>query len=528
MGRYQPSRSLILSILSDGSPKSSRGILESSNLTEGQVYNSLLLSWKRGLILRTPKPLYQQERVFKGRAGTSRHTRPYHLYILKPEGVDSVEIKGNRFVGFSQEYLDPRGGGKISKAQRILSFLQKNGDEAFFSKDIVSALGEHGVKPRDIMSNVRRFEKQRLVYVRGYDSDERQTPFTKGYLLTWLDGEKPREQALEEAIDRTEKALEGQASSSPLMWRVHRIRDIVLEHSKLRKLVSHTYLKNKLDCTPYQADHAVTRTLQLYPDLKETKIFNNFRYYYHSSLVKEDLQAAITMKENYIRMTKGRANRVGHNWEAVAEWFIDKFTTGARFWTQDHRTRGMDRRRITLHLLKGVGGRRNTAEVDRVWEVTPGVFTPTITYVLSCKWGLVDKRHVDDFLDVLRWSKNFGVDTPEGRQVKQGVVGVFAASAFKPGEHVKLKDETSVGLAQYAARRDLKLITAADFNEKLRDHGCPKNVTVQKVCKLAKDEDEIRAVSERMWKKPDDAEEIIAELSRKNEGIFSFEKMLES
>jgi hypothetical protein len=107
------------------------------------------------------------------------------------------------------------------------------------------------------------------------------------------------------------------------------------------------------------------------------------------------------------------------------------FTAGARFWTQQHRKGGMDPRRITLHLLKGVGGRRNAAEVDRVWEVNPGVFAPPITYVLSCKWGLVSKRHVDDFLEVLRWSKDFGVDTPDGREIKQGVVGVFAARARK-------------------------------------------------------------------------------------------------
>jgi hypothetical protein len=528
MGKYQPSRNLILSVLSDGNPKSARDILRATNLTRSQVYNSLLLSWKRGLVLRTRKPYYEQERVFKGRAGVSKHTRPYHLYLLKPEDVDSVSLDGRQFVGFSEEHLDPRGGGKISKAQRVLSFLRENGGEAFFSKDVAAALEEHGVVVRDIMSNVRRFEKQRLVYVRGYKSDERQTPFTKGYLLTWLDGEKPREEAIGEAIQRTEAALEGQASSSPLMERVHRIRDIIFEHSKLRKLVSHTYLENKLDCSPYQVEHGVTRTLQLYPDLEGIKIFNNFRYYYHASLGKEDLQAAVSMKENYIRMTKGRANRVGHNWEAVAEWFIDRFTTGARFWTQDHRNGGMDRRRITLHLLKGVGGRRSAAEVDRVWEVTPGVFAPPITYVLSCKWGLVDKRHVDDFLDVLRWSKSFGVDTPDGRDVKQGVVGVFAASAFNPRDHVKLKDETSISLAQYAARRMLQLVTAADFNEKLRDRGCPKSVTVQKVCRRARDEDEVREALDKIWKKPEKSEDILVELQRSNEDIYKFEKMLES
>lgn len=147
-------------------------------------------------------------------------------------------------------------------------------------------------------------------------------------------------------------------------------------------------------------------------------MFNAYRYFYHDSLKEEDLKAAITMKENYIRRTKGRANRIGHNWEAVPEWFIDEFTTGAKFWTQQHRGERMDPKRITIHLLKPVGKRRRSAEVDRVWEVTPGIFSKPIIYVLECKWGLVRKRDVDNFFEVLRWSKEFGIDTPKGRQVK--------------------------------------------------------------------------------------------------------------
>ncbi|RJS88158.1 hypothetical protein CW704_00285, partial [Candidatus Bathyarchaeota archaeon] len=138
-----------------------------------------------------------------------------------------------------------------------------------------------------------------------------------------------------------------------------------------------------------------------------------------------------------------------------------------------------------MHLIKGVGGRRNSAEVDRVWEVTPGIFAPPITYVLSCKWGLVTKKHVDDFLEVLRWSKEFGVDTPDGREIKQGVVGVFAASAFNPRETVQLKDESRISLAQYAARMRFQLLRASDFNQKLHEKGCPRTVTVQKICRRA-------------------------------------------
>jgi len=180
-----------------------------------------------------------------------------------------------------------------------------------------------------------------------------------------------------------------------------------------------------------------------------------------------------------------------------------------------------------LHLIKGVGGRRNSAEVDRVWEVTPGVFAPPITYVLSCKWGLVTKKHVDDFLEVLRWSKEFGVDTPDGREIKQGVVGVFAASAFNPRETVQLKDESRISLAQYAARMRLQLLRASDFNQKLHEKGCPRTVTVQKICRRARNEDEVREVLEKIWNRPDKAEELLKELLERNKELYAFERMLE-
>jgi hypothetical protein len=518
---------LVLAALGDHKPKSQRQIVKMTGLSEGSAYNALYICWKRGLVLRTKDPIYKYERRFKGRAGISQTTRPYHLYLLRPEGRDSIRVDGRKFVKYAKEYLDVRGGGKVSKAQRVLNFIKNHRDQAFFSTEIADALKEYGVKVRDVMSNVRRFEKRGSVYVRGYKQDDRQTPFKKGYLITWLDREKPREEAIEEAIEKTDRALADTVSSSPLMERVHCARDVIIEHSKLRKLVSFPYLHKKFGCTKYEAEHAVSRALQLYPDLKEVKLFNAYRYYYHTSMAEEDLQAALSMKRNFIRMTKGRDNRVGHNWEAVAEWFIDKFTTGAKFWTQNHRNKGMDPRRITLHLLKSVGGRRRSAEVDRVWEVTPGVFAPPITYVLSCKWGLVNKRHVDDFLDVLRWSKEFGVDTPDGRQVKQGVVGVFAASAFNPSESVRLKDETTISLASYAARMEMQLLKATDFNEKLREKDCPKRVTVQKVCKIASDEEEVRELLDALWKDPKKGEEILAEARERNEEIYRFEKMLE-
>ncbi|MGA2785494.1 MAG: hypothetical protein ABSF09_12420 [Candidatus Bathyarchaeia archaeon] len=45
----------------------------------------------------------------------------------------------------------------------------------------------------------------------------------------------------------------------------------------------------------------------------------------------------------------------------------------------------MDKRRITLKLLKPIGGRKLFAEVDRVWTIRPSPIS--LTYVLECKWG---------------------------------------------------------------------------------------------------------------------------------------------
>jgi len=514
--------------LFEGTPRCLREIVAETGLSSSAAGMALHRAWKAGLVLRTVEAVCESERVFRGRAGSSNHIRPYHLYVLAPEGVDDLVMEGYRFVGYGEEHLDPRGGGGVSKAGRVKAFLEEHGDRAYYSREVVDALESYGVKPSDIMTNVRRFERKGLVYVRGYKGADRQTPFKEGYLLTLIDQGLPRDEALREAVHRTDRALEGRASSSPIMERVHRIRDMVVEHTQLRQIVSPGYMENELRCTHDELRRALERALSLYPDMRVVKLFDAFRYLYHVDMAPEDLAAAVELRKNYIRITKGAANRIGHNWEAVAEWFIDRTTTGARFWTQSHRTRGMDPRRITLHLIKGVGGRRRSAEVDRVWEVTPGVFAPSITYVLSCKWGLVTRAHVDDFLEVMRWSKKFGVDTPDGRDVKQGVVGVFAASAFKPSETVQLKDGTRIKLTQYASRRNLQLITAADFNRMLRERGCPREATVQKICRAARDEAQVREALDEFWERPGDATGTLGRLRRDNVGLYRFEEKLEA
>ncbi len=65
--------------------------------------------------------------------------------------------------------------------------------------------------------------------------------------------------------------------------------------------------------------------------------------------------------------------------------------------------------------------------------MTAGLFSPTSINVLECKWGLVMKEHIDDFFEVLKWSKEFGADShdsPDGRTIKQVVIGIFAGTTL--------------------------------------------------------------------------------------------------
>src|SRR5690606_30003711 len=449
----------VLTALADGKPKSARDIINITGIDEKAISHLLSNLWRKHLILRTDKPLFEYNKQFKGRAGFKSNTRMYHLYIINDkreqgeEGTDAetpIVIDGRTFIQFSPEYSDKRGNrGSKSKAQLVLNFLKENSNRAFYSTEVFDALKEKGVTMPDIMTTARRYERKGLLYVRGYQTHDSQSPFQEGYLITWIEHDEDKQQqrddlaALKQAVLRTNEALKDIASTNPLLQRGLTIRSLVISETELGRVTSVNQIKDMLKAaTEVEAESAIMRATQLYPSIKEIKLFDAYRYYYHESMNPEVLNASLEMAKNYIRISKGRANRIGHNWEACVEWFIDKFTVGAEFRTQNHRQNGkvngrMDPRRITLHLIKSVGDRRQSAEVDRVWTVTPSVFAKPVTYVLECKWGIVSRRDLDDFFNVLKWSTDFGVDTPEGRQVKNGVVGVFAGGAFED-IHVKV------------------------------------------------------------------------------------------
>jgi hypothetical protein len=110
--------------------------------------------------------------------------------------------------------------------------------------------------------------------------------------------------------------------------------------------------------------------------------------------------------------------------------------------------------------------------------------------------------------------------------MKQGIVGVFAASAFNPTENVNVQGKW-MSLAKYAALRRLQLVTAADFNSRLQNHGVPKVVTAQKICRLSKNEAEVRESIDAVWKQPSGAELVLMELRTRNQDLFKFEERLE-
>jgi hypothetical protein len=83
-----------------------------------------------------------------------------------------------------------------------------------------------------------------------------------------------------------------------------------------------------------------------------------------------------------------------------------------------------------------------------------------------------------------------------------------------------------MSLAKYASLRRLKLLTGADFNEKMREKGVPKPVSVQKICRLAKNEDEVRESIDTLWREPGKAVDVLIHLRERNQELYRFEEML--
>jgi len=514
----------ILSFLADGRPRSCREVADGVGAGLKSVENRLFELWRGGLVLGSEGLVMVPFSVFHGRSGVWSG-RSFHRFYLRSMGGGEVPVvvDGMRFVGYSKR-VGP------SKCGLVLDFLRRHRDRAFYTMDVYGALGEVLKRKSAVMDSVRYYERKGLIYVRGYRGGEDQTPFQHGFIVTFIDQDEPRDVAVKEAVERTERLLTGSESgSNRLNERIRHIRDIVLASTHLNELTSYNYLRRQVGCTEHELEYALGRMNQIYPDIKVVKLFGAYRFYYHSSMSEGALKAALESKINYVRKTKGRAHRIGHNWEATVEWFVDRLIENATFWEQKHRGGGrMDPRRITLYLVRSVGDRRNRAEVDRVWAIRNQLMRKPTTYVLSCKWGLVRKRDLDDFLEVLKWSKEFGVDAKDGREVKKNVIGVFAAGAFNPKERVQLQGGGEVTLPSYAERLSIDIIKASDLNSKLRERGVEKKeVTVQKICRAASNEVEVRELLDEIWNGPKKAEEILEEAAARNQEIYQLERTLE-
>ncbi len=199
-------------------------MIDETGFSYSSVGSALNRLWTKGLLLRTEEPIHRFARRFRGRAGVGQNVRSFYLYVLAPNGKEEVFLEGRKFVKREDEYVDRRGTRVDSKSQLILEFIKENSDHSFYSTEIVEALKDRGVKPSDVTANVRKtFEKEGLLYVKGYRSGTRETPFAEGYLKTWMDQARPREEAIIEAVQKTDDKLAEKASASPTVERIHRM-----------------------------------------------------------------------------------------------------------------------------------------------------------------------------------------------------------------------------------------------------------------------------------------------------------------
>ena len=91
--------------------------------------------------------------------------------------------------------------------------------------------------------------------------------------------------------------------------------------------------------------------------------------------------------------------------------------------------------------------------------------------------------------------------------MKQGVITILAAGAFNPNEKVVVDGET-ISLAQYASRMNVQLLKPSDLNKRLQEHGVELKVTVQKICRICRNENQVRYVLDQIWKESENASTI--------------------
>ena len=86
-------------------------------------------------------------------------------------------------------------------ARTVLGFLKKHGNKVFFLPEVYNAL-KRSVTTADILIIAQEHERRGMVAV------GTTRPFGEGYVLTWIDQSKPKEEALREALARIKKKRE--------------------------------------------------------------------------------------------------------------------------------------------------------------------------------------------------------------------------------------------------------------------------------------------------------------------------------
>jgi hypothetical protein len=78
------------------------------------------------------------------------------------------------------------------------------------------------------------------------------------------------------------------------------------------------------------------------------------------------------------------------------------------------------------------------------------------------------------------------------------------------------------------ARANIKLLRPADFNERLRKHDVDKRMTVQRICKACRGEQQVRELLDEIWNQPVKVQQLLIEVLSRNQNVFKFEKALVS
>jgi hypothetical protein len=95
---YSPSRDAVLWALAEKSPLSASEVIKETGLSGSKAYHALDMCWRVGLVLRAEKAIVRGELMRKDRDCVSHHVRSYHMYVARPEGVDSLSVVGIRFM----------------------------------------------------------------------------------------------------------------------------------------------------------------------------------------------------------------------------------------------------------------------------------------------------------------------------------------------------------------------------------------------------------------------------------------------